>query len=105
MERVLGRNVLEIIGSEYEQPQQKDEKHLPSVRCNFPPAFFLLAYLGGQASSQIKTSTKKTLNKEKTVTQNCNRTFEVKVTPLPAEENIGDPIIGACLWKNITAAV
>jgi hypothetical protein len=53
----------------------------------------LLILVSSFASSQTKSASKIATQKEKTVTKIANGTFEVKVTPLPAEENIGDPMI------------
>jgi Protein of unknown function (DUF3224) len=45
------------------------------------------------ANSQNKTPVEKTAKGEKSVTKIAKGTFEVKVTPMPAEENVGDPTI------------
>ena len=52
-------------------------------------AFCMLFCLGLTANSQTKS-----VNQETAVTKHATGTFEVKVTPLAAEENIGDPMIG-----------
>jgi hypothetical protein len=45
-------------------------------------------------SADVCAQKTKINNKERIVTQHAKGTFEVKVTPLAAEENIGDPTIG-----------
>jgi len=50
---------------------------------------FLCTIAGAQTKSPAKTD-----RKEKPVSKIAKGTFEVKVTPQPAEENIGDPSIG-----------
>jgi hypothetical protein len=47
-----------------------------------------------QANGQNKTPVEKTDQGGKRVTKVAKGTFEVKVTPLAAEDNIGDPTIG-----------
>jgi hypothetical protein len=49
-------------------------------------------WLVGTANSQPKTV--KNSNRETTVTKHTSGTFDVNVTPLAAEENVGDPMIG-----------
>ena len=56
-------------------------------------AVLIVFFLAVAASAQGK-SNNKTNKKEIAVTKHASGTFEVKVTPLPAEENIGDPLIG-----------
>lgn len=46
------------------------------------------------ANAQDKTVAGKTVEKAKSMTKLAKGTFEVKVTPLAAEENVGDPTIG-----------
>lgn len=57
-------------------------------------AFCILLGLSNPATSQTKSSVKKSSKKETSVTKRASGTFEVKITPLPAEENVGDPLIG-----------
>lgn len=46
------------------------------------------------AGAQTKSQVAKPNQKEKLVSKIAKGTFEVKVTPQPAEENVGDPSIG-----------
>src|SRR5258708_14636955 len=46
------------------------------------------------AHAQGSKETKSENSKEKTVTKHATGTFEVKVTPLAPEDNVGDPKIG-----------
>jgi hypothetical protein len=66
----------------------------------------ILLYFGTYATAQTKSHIKKTNPKEKTVTKIAKGTFEVKVTPLAAEENVGDPLIGRlALEKQFSGAL
>jgi hypothetical protein len=51
--------------------------------------FSIIAIANAQGRSNNKTAKKESL-----VTKHSTGTFEVKITPLPAEENVGDPLIG-----------
>lgn len=61
---------------------------------NIVLGFALLLYIGTYATAQNKSPIKTTNPKEKTVTKLAKGTFDVKVIPQAAEENVGDPTIG-----------
>ena len=60
----------------------------------FFTAVCLLLCFAAFVNSQTKSSGKKTTAKEKTVAKYAKGTFEVKVTPMAAEDGVGDPMIG-----------
>ena len=53
-----------------------------------------VACLSGVSYAQVKAAASKTGQNTKSMTKLAKGTFEVKVTPLAAEENVGDPTIG-----------
>ncbi len=65
-----------------------------SIAEKFVIGICLIFCLGTIAHSQTQTPIKKKDHKEKVVTKLAKGTFEVKMTPQAAEENIGDPTIG-----------
>ncbi|MBC7900826.1 MAG: DUF3224 domain-containing protein [Saprospiraceae bacterium] len=56
--------------------------------------FCLLLCIGGNVHAQTKSAIKSANTKERSVSKIAKGTFEVKVTPQPAEENVGDSAIG-----------
>jgi len=66
-------------------------KNLSGARSIVFVGLCLLVCSSAQVHGQSKSMTKK---KEITVTKHASGMFEVQVTPLPAEENVGDPLIG-----------
>lgn len=56
--------------------------------------FCLTLCFGTIVNSQTRKADKKTNQKEKSMTKLAKGTFEVKMTPLAAEEAVGDPTIG-----------
>lgn len=54
----------------------------------------LITCLSAVSYTQVKSATSKTGQNTKSMTKLAKGTFEVKVTPLAAEENVGDPTIG-----------
>lgn len=56
--------------------------------------FFAVVCFSAHANSQNKTSVEKTPKGERSVTKIAKGTFDVKATPLPTEENVGDATIG-----------
>jgi hypothetical protein len=77
--------------------------------CNvsrFVVGLAMLFCLATFAAAQKNSSVRKTNQKEKIVSKIAKGTFEVKVTPLAAEENVGDPMIGRlALEKQFSGAL
>lgn len=66
-------------------------------------ALFLLTTL---TAAQKTSSVKKIIHEVQTVTKIAKGTFEVKLTPLAAEENVGDPLIARlALEKQFSGAL
>mgnify|MGYP003390054711 FL=1 len=66
----------------------------------------LLFFVCQTVYAQQTTPTKQPKPREKTVTKNAKGTFEVKVTPLAGEPNVGDPLISRLsLEKQFTGAM
>jgi hypothetical protein len=57
-------------------------------------AGFLLSIGAGSMRAQAGSPAQGTTQRETVVTQHASGTFEVKVTPQAAEENVGDPTVG-----------
>lgn len=53
----------------------------------------LITCLSGVSYAQVKSATSKTQQNTKSMTKLAKGTFEVKVTPLAAKENVGEPTI------------
>ena len=64
------------------------------MRKLFFAAFCVLSLFAVISNAQETKPVKPTITKEKLVTKHATGTFEVKVTPLAAEDNVGDPKIG-----------
>lgn len=58
-----------------------------------PLVISLLLFICHTANAQQTTQTKQSKAREKTVTKKAEGKFEVKVTPLAGEPNVGDPLI------------
>ena len=61
---------------------------------NFSAGLCILLCFVSITYSQTKSPGKKSNHKEKTVKKHAKGTFEVKVTPMAEEPNVGDPMIG-----------
>ena len=61
---------------------------------NFSAGLCILLCFVSITYSQTKSPGKKSNPKEKTVKKLAKGTFEVKVTPMAEEPNVGDPMIG-----------
>jgi len=64
------------------------------MRKLFFAAFCVLSLFAVISNAQETKPVKPTITKEKLVTKHATGTFEVKVTPLAPEDNVGDPKIG-----------
>lgn len=60
----------------------------------FNKSIFIALTLVFLTSTAAYAQTRPTLTIKRNMTQIAKGTFEVKVTPLPAEKNVGDPLIG-----------
>ena len=69
-------------------------KNKSSILFNIVAGVCLTIWVGSFAGAQTNPPGKKTAQKEKAVAKLAKGTFEVKITPMAAEDGVGDPLIG-----------